>query len=341
MTDAATPPDSSESAPALAGWKHVYSGKVRDLYIENAAPDLAGADRALVVASDRVSAFDHVLSPGIPGKGELLTTLTLWWFDRLTGIPNHLIPDHEWPDPSAPGPVDGRELIPDAVAGRSMLVKSLQMYPIECVVRGYLAGSGWLEYQRTQSVCGIPLPSGLAHGDRLPEPIYTPAFKAPAGEHDENISFERTVELVGADAAASLRDLSLTVYGRASAIAEERGVILADTKFEFGRERRGGDSSSGDSSGGDSNSGDSGGGEIILADEVLTSDSSRYWDAAAYASGNRTDSFDKQIVRDWLAANWDPSTGSGQATEPPALPQEIVARTVARYRELLERLTSD
>jgi len=280
----------------LPGWSHVYSGKVRDLY-EN--PDQPG--RMLVVASDRVSAFDHVLEPGIPGKGELLTRLSLWWFGQLAGVPNHLVTElptgAEAPPPNA------------------MLVRRLDMHPIECVVRGYLAGGGWLEYEATQSVCGVALPTGLRNGDRLPQPIYTPAWKAPLGEHDENISFERTVELVGQATAAALRDASLDVFARASAIAESRGVILADTKFEFGT--------------------DPATGELTLADEVLTSDSSRYWDAAAYQSGDRTASFDKQIVRDWLAANWD-RTGM-----PPRLPPEIVERTAARYRELVERLTRE
>jgi len=297
----------------LPGWVHVYSGKVRDLYVPEGASGLDDTGSVLVVASDRVSAFDHVLEPGIPGKGELLTTLSLWWFDRLDDVPNHLIPDHV---------LDGErivERIPAAVAGRAMLVKPLDMYPIECVVRGYLTGSGWAEYRASQSVCGIPLPSGLQNGDRLPEPIYTPAWKAPLGQHDENISFERTVELVGPDVADELRRLSLHVYERGAAIAEARGVIIADTKFEFGADRETG--------------------EITLADEVLTSDSSRYWDAAAYAAGTtpeeRMASFDKQIVRDWLAANWD-KTGT-----PPALPADVVERTAARYRELLERLSGE
>lgn len=297
----------------LPGWVHVYSGKVRDLYVPEGATGLADTDSVLVVASDRVSAFDHVLEPGIPGKGELLTTLSLWWFDQLDDVPNHLVPDHV---------LEGErvvERIPAEVAGRSMLVKPLDMFPIECVVRGYLTGSGWAEYRASQSVCGIPLPSGLQNGDRLPEPLYTPAWKAPLGEHDENITFERTVELVGPDIAEELRRLSLHVYQRGAAIAEARGVIIADTKFEFGADRTTG--------------------EITLADEVLTSDSSRYWDAAAYAAGTtpeeRMASFDKQIVRDWLAANWD-RTGT-----PPRLPAEVVERTAARYRELLERLTGD
>ncbi len=297
----------------LPGWTHVYSGKVRDLYVPGSATGLDDASAVLVVASDRVSAFDHVLEPGIPGKGELLTTLSLWWFDQLDDVPNHLLADHR---------LDGERVvddIPDDVAGRAMLVKPLEMYPIECVVRGYLTGSGWIEYQASQSVCGVALPAGLTDGDRLPEPIYTPAWKAPLGQHDENITFERTVELVGAQAAAELRDLSLSIYARAAAIAERRGVIIADTKFEFGADRATG--------------------VTTLADEVLTSDSSRYWDAAAHASGvtptERMASFDKQIVRDWLAAHWD-KTGT-----PPELPADIVERTAARYRELLERLSGE
>ena len=293
----------------MDGWTHAHSGKVRDLYIEAGTTDLASADRVLMVASDRVSAFDQVLLPAIPGKGELLTTLSLWWFDQLVGVPNHLVAEHELRGDVVRG------LIPNAVTGRAMLARVLDMYPIECVVRGYLAGSGWLEYQRSQTVCGIALPSGLANGDRLPEPIYTPAWKAPFGEHDENIPFERTVELVGSEVATALRVQSLEVFSRASAIAEKRGVILADTKFEFGANRDNG--------------------AITLADEVLTSDSSRYWDATTYRTGGpgRLDSFDKQIVRNWLTANWD------QQGVPPELPAEIVATTAARYRELIERLT--
>ncbi len=275
------------------GWEKFYSGKVRDLYRSADEPG-----HVLMVASDRVSAFDHVLEPGIPGKGALLTRLSLWWFAHLHDMPNHL--------------VEGD--IPAEFEGRAMLVKNLDMYPIECVVRGYLSGSGWVEYQKSQSVCGVELPAGLSDGDRLPEPIYTPAWKAPMGEHDENISFERTVELVGADVAEALRDASLEVFSQASAIAEARGVILADTKFEFGA--------------------DPDTGELTLADEVLTSDSSRYWDAAEYADGRRGLSFDKQIVRDWLAANWDKSG------TPPTLPHEIVEQTAARYRELIDRLTA-
>ena len=301
----------------LPGFRHIYSGKVRDLYVPADTAEGEAPAHLLVVASDRVSAFDHVLSPGIPDKGELLTTLSLWWFDQLAGadggrsIPNHLVADHA---------LAGDEtvaLIPDAVQGRAMLVRSLDMQPIECVVRGYLTGSGWAEYRAEGTVCGIPLPEGLNDGDRLPEPLYTPAFKAPMGEHDENITFERSVELVGAETAAALRDLSIEIYRRAAATAEARGLILADTKFEFGYDDDG---------------------VLTLADEVLTSDSSRYWDAEAWRTGStpaqRMASFDKQIVRNWLAANWD------KQGEPPALPAEIVERTRDRYAELLRLLTS-
>ncbi|AZZ50558.1 phosphoribosylaminoimidazolesuccinocarboxamide synthase [Rathayibacter rathayi] len=288
---------SFDTTTPLPGWQHAYSGKVRDLYTPDDADPVLGADRMLVVASDRVSAYDAVLEPGIPGKGELLTTLSLWWFAQLSDVPNHLVPGE----------------IPEEVRGRAMLVKTLDMVPIECVVRGYLSGSGWKEYRATGSVCGVPLPEGLQDGDPLPEPIYTPAWKAPQGEHDENITFERTVEIVGEAVAEALRTLSLAVFREASAIALARGVLLADTKFEFGVDRESG--------------------VVTLGDEVLTSDSSRYWDADDYDAGIRGRSFDKQIVRDWLADNWD---GQGLA---PTLPSEIVERTAARYRELIERLT--
>ena len=288
----------------VPGWTHVYSGKVRDLYRPS---DASLQGDMLVVASDRVSAFDHVLSPGIPGKGALLTGLSLWWFAQLAGgdggrpIPNHLVPG------ATP---------PTEVAGRAMVVQALDMQPIECVVRGYLTGSGWAEYRSEGTVCGIPLPAGLTNGDRLPEPLFTPAYKAPLGEHDENISFDETAEIVGAERAAALRDLSLEIYSRAAALAESRGLILADTKFEFGLDADG---------------------ILTLGDEVLTSDSSRYWDAEAWRTGQtpeaRMASFDKQIVRDWLAANWD------QEGVPPELPADIVTRTADKYRELQGRLT--
>ena len=318
-----------DAAPeGLPGWTHAYSGKVRDLYRPGGALAGAGAPegRMLVVASDRVSAFDHVLNPGIPGKGELLTTLSLWWFDQLAGadggprVPNHLAATHALtlgPDGQANTADDLVDLIPQAVAGRAMVARTLDMLPIECVVRGYLTGSGWKEYQASGTVCGIALPAGLGDGDRLPEPIFTPAYKAPLGEHDENIAFAQTEELVGPERAAQLRDASLAIYRRAAATAEAHGLILADTKFEFGLDADG---------------------VLTLADEVLTSDSSRYWDAEAWATGTtpaeRMASFDKQIVRDWLAAHW-----GGHGTPPP-LPAEIVERTADKYRELLERLTA-
>lgn len=290
------------TATPIPSWTHIYSGKVRDLYRSD---DPERADEVLVVASDRVSAFDTVLEPGIPGKGALLTGLSRWWFAQIDA-PNHLL------DAAHPG--DG---LPAEVAERSMRVARLDMFPLECVVRGYLTGSGWAEYQESQSVCGVALPPGLHNGDRLPEPIYTPAYKAPLGEHDENISFERTVELIGAADAAALRELSLAIYRQAAEIAERRGVIIADTKFEFGRNPATG--------------------LITLGDEVLTSDSSRYWDAAAHRDGatpqERMASFDKQIVRDWIGENWD------RSGTPPVLPEQIVARTAARYRELIERLS--
>jgi phosphoribosylaminoimidazole-succinocarboxamide synthase len=282
------------SVRAVPGWEHVYSGKVRDLY----RPLTGDADRLLVVASDRVSAFDHVLEPGIPGKGALLTRLSRWWFDELVEFPSHVLPD----------------AVPAEVADRAMVVKRLRMYPIECVVRGYLTGSGWLEYRQEQAVCGVPLPAGLRDGDRLPQPIFTPAFKAELGEHDENIPFERVIELVGGTAAEALRSTSLAIFERAARIAESRGLLLVDTKFEFGDEN----------------------GVLTLGDEVLTSDSSRYWDAEAYTAGRR-ESFDKQIVRDWLAANWP--AADRDTTAPPRLPGDVTERTADRYRELVERLT--
>lgn len=281
----------------LADWTHTYSGKVRDLY-ERA--DLPG--EVLMVASDRISAFDHVLEPAIPGKGALLTRLSRWWFAQFPETPNHLVAD--------------QSPIPAEVADRAMLVERLEMWPIECVVRGYLTGSGWKEYQATQAVCGVALPAGLADGDRLPEPIFTPAWKAPMGQHDENITFERTAEIVGDAVAVALRDASLSIFLRAAEIAEARGVIIADTKFEFG------------ATPGDHQR------SIVLGDEVLTSDSSRYWDKAAYDAGRRDVSWDKQGVRDWLSAHWD---GTGA---PPALAPEIVSRTHDRYSELVERLTA-
>jgi phosphoribosylaminoimidazole-succinocarboxamide synthase len=267
---------------AIAGWHHVYSGKVRDLYESN-DPNLSHL--ILVVASDRVSAFDHVLEPAIPNKGKHLTTLTNWWFDRLP-VENHV--SHEVP-------------VPEEVLGRATVAKKLEMFPIECVVRGYISGSGWKEYQDKGEICGVELPEGLTFGGKLPRPIFTPAFKAELGDHDENISFEKVVELIGLE--------------KASQLAEQAGLILADTKFEFGI--------------------DPATGNTVLGDEVLTPDSSRFWSKAAWDRGERKDSFDKQIVRNWLADNWD------QTGEPPVLPADIVAQTQGKYAELVERLTQE
>ncbi len=292
----------SHSAPAqLAGWRHIYSGKVRDLY----APESGSDDYLLVVASNRVSAFDFVLDPEIPGKGAMLTKLSRWWFERID-LANHLA------DGASDAPA-----VPAEVADRSMLTRKLEMYPIECVVRGAITGSGLIEYRETGAVCGIELPAGLEDGDLLDAPIYTPAYKAPLGEHDENITFERSAEIVGGEVAEALREASLRIFTQARDLAAARGVVLADTKFEFGRDPRTG--------------------ELVLADEVLTSDSARYWDAALYGDESlprteRLASFDKQIVRNWLAAHWDK-----QGT-PPRLPDEIVAQTYARYAELFDRL---
>jgi phosphoribosylaminoimidazole-succinocarboxamide synthase len=278
-------------------------GKVRDNYA-------VGDDRILMVASDRISAFDVVMGEPIPGKGELLTQMALWWFGQLGGIcPNHLTGD-------APESV----VAPDEVAqvkGRSMLVKRLKPVLIEAVVRGYLAGSGWKEYQATQSVCGVPLPAGLRNASQLPQPIYTPAAKAEMGEHDENITYERTVELVGGQRAAQIRDTAIALYTRAAAIAARCGLIIADTKFEFGLDEAG---------------------QLVLMDEVLTPDSSRYWPAASYREGANPPSFDKQFLRDWLeAARVDGQPWDKKPPAPP-LPAEVIAQTAAKYREALQQL---
>ncbi len=283
-------------AQEIPGWKHVYSGKVRDLY-ESENPNYAHL--ILVVASDRVSAFDHVLEPAIPNKGKHLTTLTNWWFDRLD-VPNHVSHEVE---------------IPEVVKGRATVAKKLQMFPIECVVRGYISGSGWKDYQATGTICGVQLPEGLQFGGKLPEPIFTPACKAELGDHDENISFEKVVELIGEHHANELKRLSIEIFNRASELAEKAGLILADTKFEFGI--------------------DPSNDLTTLGDEVLTPDSSRFWSKAAWERGERKDSFDKQIVRNWLADNWD------QTGTPPQLPNEIVTQTADKYAELVERLTQE
>lgn len=282
----------------LEDWTPVYSGKVRELYIPKTASNVSEATKLLIVATNRVSAFDHILTPEIPGKGQILTALSTWWFSQLD-IPNHLMEEEP----------------PREVKDQAMVVSPLTMFPVECVVRGYLAGSGWKEYQKSSSVCGIELPPGLLEGDELSEPLFTPATKAALGDHDENISFEQMVDLLGDEHALALRSLSLDIYTRARDIAREKGVVLADTKFEFGVHPATG--------------------AITLGDEVLTSDSSRYWDGELYSAGgiNRLDSFDKQLIRNWLSENW------GGEGEPPSLPPDLVTHTMNRYRELFQRLT--
>ena len=279
----------------IAGFRHIYSGKVRELY---EPIDPAFSHLVLIAATDRVSAFDHIHTPEIPGKGENLTRVTNWWFDQL-GVANHRSAELE---------------VPEAVAGRAMIAKRLEMFPVECVVRGYLSGSGFSEYKATGSVCGIELPEGLSNGDRLPHPIFTPAYNAPQGEHDETRSFEQTIELVGRRVAEELQDLSVSLFVKASQLASKQGLILADTKFEFGLDPR-------------TN-------VITLGDEVLTPDSSRYWDRGLWDQGVRDQSFDKQIVRNWLSENWD------RVAAPPALPADIVTQTAAKYEELAQRLTA-
>jgi phosphoribosylaminoimidazole-succinocarboxamide synthase len=279
----------------VTGYTHIASGKVRDLY---ALDD----DRLLFVASDRISAFDYVLPTTIPDKGRVLTAMSLWWFEQLADVvPNHLL----------------STAVPQEFAGRAMICERLTMFPIEAVVRGYLTGSGLADYKRTGSVCGIPLPAGLVDGSRLPEPLFTPSTKAPQGQHDQNISLDEMAADIGSDETAALQRLALAVYGRAESIARGRGIILADTKFEFGRRQDG---------------------TIVLADEVLTPDSSRFWPADLWEPGHAQPSFDKQFVRDWLtspASGWDRASG----TTPPPLPDEVVAKTRAKYIEAYERLT--
>ncbi|SDD60641.1 phosphoribosylaminoimidazole-succinocarboxamide synthase [Auraticoccus monumenti] len=273
----------------------IHAGKVRELY---AFMDPAAM---LMVASDAISAYDHVLTPDIPDKGKVLTQLSLWWFEQLADVvPNHVLSTD----------------VPDRVRGRAVVCERLRMIPVECVVRGYLTGSGWAEYQQSRTVCGIALPDGLRDGDRLPEPIFTPATKAPMGEHDENVDFDTVVATIGAEQAEAVRDLTLAVYAAAEPIARERGIILADTKLEFGTRPDG---------------------TVVLADEVLTPDSSRFWDAAQWRPGESLPSFDKQFVRDWLTreSGWDRASD----TPPPALPPHVVAATRERYLEALQRLS--
>jgi len=274
--------------------EHLHSGKVRDLY---ALPD----GQLLMVASDRISAYDFVLDSEIPDKGEILTRMSLWWFDQLADlVPHHVVSTD----------------VPDEFRGRAVVCERLEMFPVECVARGYLTGSGLLDYRRTGEVCGVPLPEGLTDASRLAEPIFTPATKAEVGEHDENVPFDAVAARIGREDAEALRDLTLAVYGRAHEIARSKGIVLADTKFEFGRDSAG---------------------SIVLADEVLTPDSSRFWPADSWEPGHAQPSFDKQFVRDWLtspASGWDRNGD----TPPPPLPDDVVAKTRRRYLEAYDRL---
>jgi len=275
----------------IEGWNHLRSGKVRDLYT-NTNGEL------LIVASDRISAFDFILPTPIPGKGKLLTQLSLFWFEMFSDlVPNHLISTD----------------VPREVKDRAVIVKPLEMFPIECVARGYLTGSGWVEYQKTQSVTGIELPAGLLDGSKLPENIFTPATKAEMGDHDENITFARAATIVGEEDAERLRELTLLLYSTAHDYAATRGIILADTKFEFGRDHEG---------------------KISLGDEALTPDSSRFWSADTWKPGGAQPSFDKQYVRDWLlASGWD------RKSPPPELPADVVEKTRERYEAAFTLLT--
>ena len=285
----------------LPGYAHVYSGKVRDLYAPVGADGQPRRDQLLLVASDRMSAYDFVLDTPIPDKGAVLTQMSLWWFDQLADlVPHHVVSTD----------------VPAAVAGRAVLVERLEMLPVECVARAYLTGGGLGEYQSTGAVSGIELPAGLVDGSPLPEPIFTPSTKAPVGEHDEPIPYSGVVAEIGEDLAARVRDLTVRILQRGNEIATERGIILADTKVEFGMR----------------------GDEIVLADEVLTPDSSRFWPADEWQPGRQQPSFDKQYVRDWLtspASGWDKTSGEA----PPSLPEDVVARTRAKYVEAYERLT--
>ena len=304
MADLTPPNTQSPAAPVVEGTTHLHSGKVRDLYrIDSGEHE----GRLLMVASDRISAYDFVLDTTIPDKGEILTRMSLWWFDQLADlVGNHVVSTD----------------VPAAVAGRAVVCEQLDMFPVECVARGYLTGSGLLDYRRSGEVCGIALPAGLQDGSRLPEPIFTPASKADLGDHDENVDYEAVVEAVGDDAAAELRMLTMEVYDKAHGLARERGIILADTKLEFGRRPS-----------------PDGTGATILADEVLTPDSSRFWPAADWQPGRAQASYDKQIVRDWLTgeSGWDRASGDA----PPPLPEAVVDRTRARYLEAYELLTGE
>ncbi|MEN3122737.1 phosphoribosylaminoimidazolesuccinocarboxamide synthase [Janibacter sp. LM] len=291
----------SEVPLQLPGYAHVYSGKVRDLYAPLGADGAPRADQLLLVASDRMSAYDFVLDTPIPDKGVVLTQMSLWWFDRLADlVPHHVVSTD----------------VPAAVAGRAVLVERLEMLPVECVARAYLTGGGLNEYRSTGAVSGIALPEGLVDGSRLPEPIFTPSTKAPVGEHDEPIPYAGVVAEIGEDLAARVRDLTVRILQRGNEIATDRGIILADTKVEFGMR----------------------GDDVVLADEVLTPDSSRFWPADQWEPGHPQPSYDKQFVRDWLtspASGWDKASGE----VPPALPDDVVEQTRAKYVEAYERLT--
>lgn len=288
-------------APAIDGATHLHSGKVRDLYRIDDGPHRG---KLLMVASDRISAYDHVLETTIPDKGALLTRMSLWWFDQLSDVlPNHVISTE----------------VPPEVSGRAVICEELDMFPVECVARGYLTGSGLKDYDATGEVCGIRLPAGLREASRLDEPIFTPATKAELGDHDENVSYEAVVKAVGETDAVRLRDTTLKIYHRADALARKRGIIVADTKFEFGARADG---------------------SLVLADEVLTPDSSRYWPAADWKPGVVQESFDKQIVRNWLSSResgWDRASGA----PPPPLAPAVVERTRQRYIEAYELLTGE
>jgi phosphoribosylaminoimidazole-succinocarboxamide synthase len=297
-----TPAASRALPPALPGYSHVYSGKVRDLYAPlDPATGERVPNRLLLLASDRISAYDYVLDTPVPDKGEVLTRLSLWWFDQLADlVPNHVVSTD----------------VPPEVAGRAVLVERLDMLPVECVARAYLTGGGLGEYAANGAVSGIPLPSGLVDGDRLPEPIFTPSTKAPMGQHDEPIPYAAVEEMLGAGLAVQVRDLTVAILTRGNDIATQRGIILADTKVEFGLR----------------------GDRLVLGDEVLTPDSSRFWPADRWEPGHPQQSFDKQFVRDWLTSprsGWD----RGSGTAPPPLPEDVVAATRARYVEAYERLT--
>ena len=300
---------SDTTALVLPGYEHVYSGKVRDLYAPlDPVSGQPRTDQVLLVASDRISAFDYVLDTPIPDKGKVLTQLSLWWFDRLDGVENHVVSTD----------------VPAAVAGRAVLVRRLEMIPVECIARAYLTGSGLAEYRRVGSVSGVPLPAGLDDGSRLPVPIFTPTTKAPIGEHDEPMTIEQVQHVVGTQVAARIDVLARRILARGNEIASANGIIIADTKVEFGIDRTREDHT--------------GGPLIVLADEVLTPDSSRFWPADQWQPGRAQPSFDKQYVRDWLtssASGWDRASGEA----PPPLPDEVVEATRARYVEAYERIT--